>query len=255
MTADVHAPPPVAGHASSTFLTAHASSSASSTRLSVHFADPPVAGTSAPGPAEEEDDYVASVVSNPPVVDKSVARFVTFIHEQYPESHPLSAPSLAPRCGFEALCALSKPPESTQPRFRLYSQLEEILTDVCGCTDILPKTYKPLSSILLRCHRSHLVADVANFNAPLSLNSKFSLLVENKTVSSKRVGIITFFEMERMKSSTRLLLPPTPIYGFFRASSPLSRKMASLRPTRRSLIPPSLPWSPLCRDRRVRPLR
>ena len=34
-------------------------------RLRVCFADPPVAGPSAPGPAEEEDDDGASVVSNP----------------------------------------------------------------------------------------------------------------------------------------------------------------------------------------------
>ena len=103
MTADVHAPPPVVEHASSAFVDAQASPSTSSTCPHVRFADPPVAGPFASGTAEEEDGDGASVASNPLVVDKTVARFAAFIHEQYPESRPLSAPSLGPRCGFRGV--------------------------------------------------------------------------------------------------------------------------------------------------------
>ena len=84
--------------------------------------------------------------------------------------------------------------------------MDEILVDIRDCADTLAKTSKPLSSILPRHRRSHSVADVADFNAPLSLNSDFSRLAENKTVSTKRAGTITFFEMERMENSTRSLL-------------------------------------------------
>ena len=105
------------------------------------------------------------MVSNPPVVDKTVARLATFIHDQYPESRPLSAPSLAPRCGFEALYALSEPSKSTCLCFCLYPRVNEILADVCDCVDTLAKTSKPLSSILPRCRRSHSVADVTSFGA------------------------------------------------------------------------------------------
>ena len=106
MTVDVHAPPPVAVHVSSAFADAKALPSASFAHPCVRFANPPIAGPSTPGPVEEEDDDGASVTSNPPVVDKTVARFAAFIHEQYPESCLLSAPSLAPRCGFEVLYIL-----------------------------------------------------------------------------------------------------------------------------------------------------
>ena len=57
-------------------------------------------------------------------------RFAAFIHEQYPESRPLAAPSLLPCCSFEALYTLSEPTESTRPRFRLYSRVDEVVTDV-----------------------------------------------------------------------------------------------------------------------------
>ena len=81
--------------------------------MRVRFADPPVAGPSAPEPAEEEDDDGTSVL------DKTVARLSTFIHDEYPESRPLSAPRLALHGGFESLYALSEPSESTRPRFSL----------------------------------------------------------------------------------------------------------------------------------------
>ena len=47
---------------------------------------------------------------------------------------------------------------------------------------------------------------MTDFTTPRALNSDFSRLAENKTVSSKRAGTITFFEMELMESSTRSLL-------------------------------------------------
>ena len=44
----------------------------------VRFAVSPVAGSSAPGQVEEEDDDGASIMSNPPVVDKTLARLASF---------------------------------------------------------------------------------------------------------------------------------------------------------------------------------
>ena len=73
-------------------------------------------------------------------------------------------------------------------------------------TSATAQTSKPLSSILPRRRQSHSVTDVTDFTAPLALNSDFSRLAENKTLSSKQAGTITFFEMEHVESSTRSLL-------------------------------------------------
>ena len=67
VSADARAPPPVAEPASSASYPQFVDTpSASAVRPRLRFADPPVAGPSARGPAEEEDDDGASVVSNPP---------------------------------------------------------------------------------------------------------------------------------------------------------------------------------------------
>ena len=118
----------------------------------------------------------------------------------------LSTPLLAPHFGFEVLYALSESSESTRLRFHLYPRVDEILADVHDRVDALSKTSKPLSAILPRRRRYHSVADITDFTAPLSLNSDFSRLAENKCVSTRRAGTISFFEMERMESSTCSLL-------------------------------------------------
>ena len=55
---------------------------------------PPVASSSTAEQAEEEEDDAALVVSNPPVMNKALARLAAFIHDEYPKSCPLSAPPL-----------------------------------------------------------------------------------------------------------------------------------------------------------------
>ena len=81
MSADVHAPPSGAESTSSAFADAPNPSAASFARLRVRFADPPASAPPASGPAGEDDDDRASVMSNPPVVDKTVALLAAFIHD------------------------------------------------------------------------------------------------------------------------------------------------------------------------------
>ena len=55
------------------------------------------------GSEEVEDDDADSVTAL--AVDHSFVRLSKFIYDQYPESRPLSSPSLPPWCGFESLFA------------------------------------------------------------------------------------------------------------------------------------------------------
>ena len=77
---------------------------------------------------------------------------------------------------------------------------------MCDRSNKLAKNSKPLSAILPPHRHSHSVADVTDFTAPLALNLDFSRLAENKSLSTKRAGTISFFEMECMESSTCSLL-------------------------------------------------
>ena len=83
-------------------------------------------------------------------MDETLVRLAGFIHERYPESHPLSAPQIAPRCGFESLYAVSDPPESSRPHFHLYPQVADIIQGSRDSAASLARRTKPLSSIWQR---------------------------------------------------------------------------------------------------------
>ena len=91
-------------------------------------------------------------------------------------------------------------------RASVYPHVDEIMTDVRERAAVIAKGTKPLSAILPKRHRSHSVADVADFTTPLAVNPDFSQLTENKSISTERVGTVSFFELERMESSIKSLL-------------------------------------------------
>ena len=70
----------------------------------------------------------------------------------------------------------------------------------------LSQKMKPLSAVLPKKNRKHSVADVPDFSTAPPVNPNFSRLTDNKTVSNKRWGSITFLEMDRMESVSRSLL-------------------------------------------------
>ena len=137
----------------------------------------------------EHDDAASAV-------DHSFVRLPKFLYDQYPESRPL----LPPRCGFESLFAPADPPESSRPHFRLYPRVQEVMCATRERAVALSRRLQPLSAILPKKNRKHSVADVPDFSSAPTVNPDFSCLTDNKTVSNKRWGSITFLEMEHMGS-------------------------------------------------------
>ena len=88
----------------------------------VPLADDPGAGDK---DFDDDDDDVDSSASV--AVDLSAVRLANFVYDSYPGSRTVVAPPVAPRCDFEALYALSDPPESSHPRFVLYPRVSDIL--------------------------------------------------------------------------------------------------------------------------------
>ena len=158
-------------------------------RAQVTFDLPPSASSVAPDVEEEDRD---SVVSSPPVADRTLIRLVNFIYDKYPKSRPLSSPLLAPRCGLESLYAVFDCQETLRPRFRLYPRVGELLDKTCEHAATLAKGSKLLSAILPKKRRLHNVADVPGFATPLTLSPDFSQLAEHKSISKKHMGSVTF---------------------------------------------------------------
>ena len=153
---------------------------------------------------EDDEDDADSITAS--AVDHSFVRLSKFIYDQYPESRPLSSPSLPPRCSFESLFAPVEPPESSCPHLRLYPRVQEVMTATRELAAALSRKMKPFSAVLPKKNRKHSIADVPEFSTAPLVNSNFSHLTDNKTVSNKRWGSITFLEMDRMESVSRSLL-------------------------------------------------
>ena len=81
-----------------------------------------------------------------------------------------------------------------------------MMTATCERAAALLRKLKPLSAVLPKKNRKHSVADVPDFSTSPTVNPDFSRLTDNKTVSNKRWGSITFLEMEHMKSVSCSLL-------------------------------------------------
>ena len=107
---------------------------------------------------------------------------------------------LAPRCDFEALYALSDPPESSHPRFAIYPRVSDILGEVDDRAAVLARRSKPLFAVLPKKVRRYAVADSQHFSVAQPINPDFAHLCGNKVVSNKRWGFVTFAEMQRLES-------------------------------------------------------
>ena len=167
---------------------------------------------------QDSDWWVTTGISQPPLVrdpddgddiddndrestvsvipDCSTVRLANFVYDSYPVTTPL----VAPRCDFEALYALSDPPESSHPRFAMYPQVSDILGEVDERTAALARRSKLLSAVLPKKVRRYAVADSQHFSVAQSINPDFTRLCGNKVMSNKRWGSVTFAEFQRLES-------------------------------------------------------
>ena len=148
-------------------------------------------------------DSVVSVT-----VDRFAVCLANFVYGCYPGSRPVATPPAAPLCDFEALYALSDPPESSHPRFALYPRVSNILGEVTGSgrAASLARRYKPLSAILAKKVPKYAVADAHHFSTAQPRNPDFARLCGNKAVSNKRWGSVTFAEMQRLEGVSQASL-------------------------------------------------
>ena len=136
------------------------------------------------GDDDVDDDDHESTVSV--TADRSAVRLANFVYESYPGSRPVAAPPVAPRCGFEALYALSDPPESSHPHFAIYQRVCDIFREVDDRAASLARRSKPMSAMLPKKVRRYAVADSRLFSVAQPINPDLARLCGNKTVSNKR---------------------------------------------------------------------
>ena len=152
---------------------AHAQSRSFLLRRSVSFDNSTSPSSVHPEGELEDDDDRASIASVDAVCDKTFARLIAFVYDQYPESRSLSSPSLPPWCGFESLFAVSDPLSSFRPKLRLYPRVSEIVSDNRNRSAKLALESKPIHRVLRLKRRMFTVADEPNYSRPLLVNPDF----------------------------------------------------------------------------------
>ena len=118
----------------------------------------------------------------------------------YPGSRPVVTPLVAPRCDYEALYALSDPPESSHPRFAMYPRDSDILREVDDRTAALARCSKLLSAVPPKMVHKYAVADSQYLSVAQPINPDLARVCGNEVVSNKRWGSITFAEMQRLEN-------------------------------------------------------
>ena len=147
---------------------------------------------------DDDDDDRESTVSVIP--DRSTVRLADFVYDSYLGCRPVATPLVALRCDFEALYALSDPPESSHSCFAMYPRVSGILGEVDECAAVLARRSKPLSAVLPKKVRRYAVADSQHFSVAQPINPDFARLCGNKVVSNKCWGSVTFAETQRLES-------------------------------------------------------
>ena len=136
------------------------------------------------------------------------SRLADLIYEVCSDSRPLSDAARQPRCGFEAWFGQ---PESTasKQRFRLYSRVAEVESEVAARLEALARRTKPLSHIIPTRSRRYAIADDPLFASFHPVNPSFAQLAGARAVGSRRWGSISFSEMERLERLFRSQLEMT----------------------------------------------
>ena len=164
----------------------------------------PLADDPDDGDGDDDDDDRDSAVSI--AVDHSAVCLANFVFDCYPGSRPV-----APLCDFETLYALADPPESSHPRFALYSRVSAILGEVSDRAASLARRSKSLSAILPKKVRKYAVADARHFSTAQPLNPNFARWCGNKAVSNQCWGSVTFAEMQRLEGVSQASLEACPL--------------------------------------------
>ena len=77
-------------------------------------------------PEGDDDDDKDSVV-DPPVLDRTYTRLVSFIYDRFSHSRPSANAHVPPRCEFEDFFAVSDPPSASRQNLTVYPRVAEIV--------------------------------------------------------------------------------------------------------------------------------
>ena len=154
---------------------------------------------------DEEDDDKESV-ADPPPLDKTYARLVSFIHNRFPHSQPSTAAHVPPRCEFEDFFSINDPAPSTKQNLKVYPRVAELVSASADRASRLARESRVLHRVVPFKHKMLYVGDEPDYCSACFLNPDFSRISKTKNILKTRSSSITLADLEKLDRGSRTIL-------------------------------------------------
>ena len=145
-------------------------------------------------------------VGEAPIVDKTLNRWLSYVHDQYELSRPLADPAVSPWFEFEDYFVVAEPQSSLRPKLWIYPCVTELMTASKERAAKCAWESKPLHKVIPMRRRGFPVADEPDISAPRWLNPDFARIANHKALPKTNYSSTTFADLEKVGKASRTLV-------------------------------------------------
>ena len=155
---------------------------------------------------EGDDDYDKDSVADPPVLDRTYARLVSFIYDRFSQLRPSVNAHVPPRCEFEDFLAVSDPPSTSLQNLTAYPRVAEIVNSSVERASRLARESCPLHHVVPLRRKMFFVGDKPDFCEARFVNPYFARMSKHKNILRTRTSSVNVADLERIERSSRTIL-------------------------------------------------
>ena len=153
---------------------------------------------------DDEDDRDS--VADPPVMDRTYARLVSFIHDRFAHSRPSTAVHVPPRCEFEDYFAVSDPPAATRQNLTVYPRVAELVDSSAERASRLARESRPLHRVVPLRRKMFYIGDNPDYCNARYLNPNFARISKTKNILKTRISSVNLADLERFERGSCTIL-------------------------------------------------
>ena len=155
---------------------------------------------------EDEEDDDKESIADPPIMDGTYARLVSFIHDRFPHSHPSTAAHVPPRCELEDFFSINDPAPSTRQNLTVYPRVAELVTASADRTSRLAREPRALHRVVPIKRRMFYVGDDPDYCYARFLNPDFARISKSKNILKTCASSVTLADLEKLDHDSRTIL-------------------------------------------------
>ena len=155
---------------------------------------------------QEYDDDDRDSVADPPVIDRTYARLVSFIHDRFTNSQSSTSAHVPPRCEFEDYFAVSDPPAATRQNLTVYPRVAELVDSSAERASRLARESRPLHLVVPLRRKMFYIGDNPDYCNAHYLNPDFARISKTKNILKTRTSLVNLVDLERLERGSHTIL-------------------------------------------------